>query len=86
MKKKQESKHEKTITSHDKAFKAAERKTRLQLSQVASPGSNSLHKGMLASQTKFYNMMWHNMIGKEINSTFEKPNHIVPHHVVKVFL
>ncbi|KAE8077088.1 hypothetical protein FH972_015689 [Carpinus fangiana] len=33
MKKKQESKHEKTITSHDKAFKAAERKTRLQLSQ-----------------------------------------------------
>ncbi|WCJ23246.1 Ribosome quality control complex subunit NEMF [Euphorbia peplus] len=33
MKKKQESKQEKTVTAHDKAFKAAERKTRLQLSQ-----------------------------------------------------
>lgn len=33
MKKKQESKHEKTITAHVRAFKAAERKTRLQLSQ-----------------------------------------------------
>ncbi|CAI9118907.1 OLC1v1020534C1 [Oldenlandia corymbosa var. corymbosa] len=33
MKKKQESKQEKTITSHEQAFKAAERKTRLQLSQ-----------------------------------------------------
>ncbi|KAG4210549.1 hypothetical protein ERO13_A02G056200v2 [Gossypium hirsutum] len=32
MKKKQESKQEKTITAHEKAFKAAERKTRLQLS------------------------------------------------------
>lgn len=35
LKKKQESKQEKTITAHEKAFKAAERKTRLQLSQVA---------------------------------------------------
>lgn len=35
MKKKQESKQEKTITAHEKAFKAAERKTRLQLSQVS---------------------------------------------------
>lgn len=35
MKKKQESKQEKTITAHEKAFKAAERKTRLQLSLVA---------------------------------------------------
>jgi len=34
MKKKQESKQEKTVTAHEKAFKAAERKTRLQLSQV----------------------------------------------------
>ncbi|XP_023006487.1 nuclear export mediator factor Nemf [Cucurbita maxima] len=33
LKKKQESKQEKTITAHEKAFKAAERKTRLQLSQ-----------------------------------------------------
>ncbi|OWM88012.1 hypothetical protein CDL15_Pgr016585 [Punica granatum] len=33
MKKKQESKEEKTMTAHEKAFKAAERKTRLQLSQ-----------------------------------------------------
>ncbi|GMH29151.1 hypothetical protein Nepgr_030994 [Nepenthes gracilis] len=33
MKKKQETKEEKTITAHEKAFKAAERKTRLQLSQ-----------------------------------------------------
>ncbi|KAI4303092.1 hypothetical protein MLD38_038763 [Melastoma candidum] len=32
-KKKHESKQEKTVTAHDKAFKAAERKTRLQLSQ-----------------------------------------------------
>lgn len=35
LKKKQESKQEKTIIAHEKAFKAAERKTRLQLSQVA---------------------------------------------------
>ncbi|KAE8734198.1 hypothetical protein F3Y22_tig00000778pilonHSYRG00327 [Hibiscus syriacus] len=35
MKKKQESKQEKTIVAHEKAFKAAERKTRLQLSLVA---------------------------------------------------
>jgi len=33
-KKKQESKQEKTVTAHQKAFKAAERKTRLQLNQV----------------------------------------------------
>ncbi|KAL4272704.1 hypothetical protein GQ457_13G023440 [Hibiscus cannabinus] len=33
MKKKQENKQEKTIVAHEKAFKAAERKTRLQLSQ-----------------------------------------------------
>lgn len=33
LKKKQESKQEKTVTAHEKAFKAAERKTRLQLSQ-----------------------------------------------------
>ena len=33
-KKKQESKKEKTITAHEKAFKATERKTRLQLNQV----------------------------------------------------
>lgn len=33
-KKKQESKQEKTVTAHEKAFRAAERKTRLQLSQV----------------------------------------------------
>ena len=33
-KKKQETKQEKTVTAHEKAFKAAERKTRLQLSQV----------------------------------------------------
>jgi hypothetical protein len=36
MKKKQESKQEKTITAHEKAFKAAEKKTRHQLSQVSS--------------------------------------------------
>jgi hypothetical protein len=35
---------------------------------------------MLGLQTNFYNI-----IGNEINSTFEKPNHIVPHHVVKNF-
>lgn len=34
MKKKQESKQEKTITAHEKAFKAAEKKTRQQLAQV----------------------------------------------------
>ncbi|CAB4262489.1 unnamed protein product [Prunus armeniaca] len=33
LKKKQENKQEKTVTAHEKAFKAAERKTRLQLSQ-----------------------------------------------------
>ncbi|RYR35302.1 hypothetical protein Ahy_A10g050462 isoform B [Arachis hypogaea] len=33
LKKKQESKQEKTITAHEKAFKAAEKKTRLQLNQ-----------------------------------------------------
>jgi hypothetical protein len=36
-------------------------------------------------QTNFYNTMWHNMIGNDINSTFEKPNYIVPHHLVKGF-
>jgi hypothetical protein len=35
MKKKQETKQEKTITAHEKAFKAAEKKTRLQLAQVS---------------------------------------------------
>lgn len=35
MKKKQESKQEKTITAHEKAFKAAEKKTRHQLAQVS---------------------------------------------------
>ncbi|KAL2922240.1 Nuclear export mediator factor Nemf [Bienertia sinuspersici] len=35
-KKKQESKQEKTVTAHEKAFKAAERKTRLQLSKEKS--------------------------------------------------
>lgn len=39
MKKKQESKQEKTMTAHEKAFKAAERKTRLQLSQVVTDAS-----------------------------------------------
>ncbi|XLU73636.1 hypothetical protein S245_032689, partial [Arachis hypogaea] len=34
LKKKQESKQEKTITAHEKAFKAAEKKTRLQLNQM----------------------------------------------------
>lgn len=34
LKKKQESKQEKTITAHEKAFKAAEKKTRFQLAQV----------------------------------------------------
>ncbi|QHO15443.1 uncharacterized protein [Arachis hypogaea] len=34
LKKKQESKQEKTITAHEKAFKAAEKKTRLQLNQA----------------------------------------------------
>uniref|UniRef100_A0A7N1A1J9 CCHC-type domain-containing protein n=1 Tax=Kalanchoe fedtschenkoi TaxID=63787 RepID=A0A7N1A1J9_KALFE len=40
-KKKQESKQEKTITAHEKAFKAAERKTRLQLSQEKAVASIS---------------------------------------------
>lgn len=31
-------------------------------------------------------MMWHNMIVKEINSTFEKSNHIVSHYVVILLL
>lgn len=43
MKKKQENKQEKTITAHEKAFKAAERKTRQQLSQVASCCFDTLH-------------------------------------------
>lgn len=34
LKKKQEFKQEKTLTAHEKAFKAAEKKTRLQLAQV----------------------------------------------------
>lgn len=34
LKKKQEFKQEKTVTAHEKAFKAAEKKTRLQLAQV----------------------------------------------------
>ncbi|XP_050220499.1 uncharacterized protein LOC126670725 [Mercurialis annua] len=39
MKKKQENKQEKTVTAHEKAFKAAERKTRLQLLQEKSVAS-----------------------------------------------
>ncbi|KAL2341622.1 hypothetical protein Fmac_009562 [Flemingia macrophylla] len=39
--KKQESKQEKTVTAHEKAFKAAERKTRLQLSQEKAVASIS---------------------------------------------
>lgn len=34
LKKKQEIKQERTITAHEKAFKAAEKKTRFQLAQV----------------------------------------------------
>lgn len=44
MKKKQESKQEKTISAHVKAFKAAERKTQLQLSQVDEQKSNLLRE------------------------------------------
>lgn len=35
MKKKQETKQEKTVSAHEKAFRAAEKKTRHQLSQVS---------------------------------------------------
>lgn len=49
LKKRQESKQEKTVTAHEKAFKAAERKTRLQLSQVLWIVVNpDYFKGMLA--------------------------------------
>ncbi|XP_068333314.1 uncharacterized protein [Pyrus communis] len=41
LKKKQESKQEKTVTAHEKAFKAAEKKTRLQLSQEKAVASIS---------------------------------------------
>ncbi|KAH9611511.1 hypothetical protein KSS87_020491 [Heliosperma pusillum] len=41
MKKKQESKQEKTVTAHEKAFKAAEKKTRLQLSKEKAVASIS---------------------------------------------
>lgn len=34
LKKRQETKQEKTVKAHNKAFKAAEKKTRLQLAQV----------------------------------------------------
>lgn len=34
LKKKQENKQDKTVTAHEKAFKAAEKKTRFQLAQV----------------------------------------------------
>lgn len=42
LKKRQENKQEKTITAHEKAFKAAEKKTRLQLSQVLRQVSSCL--------------------------------------------
>ena len=35
---------------------------------------------------KNYKLMWHNIIGYEINSNFEKLNHVVPHQFVKVFI
>jgi hypothetical protein len=30
-------------------------------------------------------MMLHNMIENEINSTFDKSNHIIPYHLVNFF-
>lgn len=47
MKKRQENKQEKTVTAHEKAFKAAERKTRLQLSQVAKNLTNGYSQFVL---------------------------------------
>ena len=35
---------------------------------------------------KFYKLLWHNMIRNEINSNFEKLNHIVLHQFVKFFM
>jgi hypothetical protein len=29
--------------------------------------------------------MWYNMIEKEMNPNFEKFNHVVPHHFLRVF-
>lgn len=49
LKKKQESKQEKTMTAHEKAFKAAEKKTRLQLSQVVI---NCFFRSLLIMQSK----------------------------------
>lgn len=55
MKKKQETKQEKTVSAHEKAFKAAEKKTRHQLSQVifhlhrrcsCSQSTNHLHSSI----------------------------------------
>lgn len=43
MKKKQEIKEGKTVTAHEKAFKAAEKKTRLQLAQVFITCAGSKH-------------------------------------------
>jgi hypothetical protein len=34
----------------------------------------------------FYKLMWHNMIGYEINLNFEKPNHVVSHQFVKLII
>lgn len=54
MKKKQESKQEKTVTAHEKAFKAAERKTRLQLSQVIDYLTNFFPCAIMASLSCFF--------------------------------
>jgi hypothetical protein len=32
-----------------------------------------------------YKVMWYNMIEKEMNPNFEKFNHVVPHHFLRVF-
>lgn len=57
LKKKQESKQEKTVTAHEKAFKAAERKTRLQLSQVVRH-----HIDSSSSYVKLQHTIWINWV------------------------
>jgi hypothetical protein len=50
----------------------------------------SFFRGMLGLQNilqkkNSYKVMWHNMIEKEMNPSFKKFNHVVPHHFVRVF-
>ncbi|KAG5054191.1 hypothetical protein JHK85_006701 [Glycine max] len=60
-KKKQESKKEKTITAHEKAFKATERKTRLQLNQVVMISSLAMVMSFVINELMYIDILSSNL-------------------------